>query len=105
MTDSLLKHPLIQWLISRVESENARGWAEYLYYEVAEGLRDRPWPFFAPTSEEEQQKLRQIRDELQVWPRYCCSECRWELFPIKVWRVHTETENSITVRNKMDFDG
>ena len=103
MTDSLLKHPLIQWLIARVESDNARGWAEYKWWEVVEGLRDRPWPFFAPTSEEDLQKLRRIRDELQVWPRYSEEKRCWCLYSIKVWRGHAETTNSTTIRNQMDY--
>ena len=101
----MLNHPAVVWFIALVESWNARGWGEYLLFETVEGLRKHPWPFHGDFPEEELQKLRQIRDELRVWPRYCFSECCWELFPIKVWRVHAETENSTTVRSKMDFDG
>jgi hypothetical protein len=100
----MLNHPAVVWFIALVESWNARGWGEYLLFETVEGLRKHPWPFHGDFPEEDLQKLRQIRDELKVWPRFLEETGCWQLYLIKVWRIHTEKVNSSTIRHQMDYD-
>jgi hypothetical protein len=94
-------HPLVHWFIGLVESWNAQGWAEYLLWETLEGKRRHPWPFQGDFPEEDMQRLRTLRDEVQLWPYYDATIPGWEAASIKVWRLHADRTTAKDVRGAM----
>lgn len=94
-------HPLVLWFTQLVDSWNAAGWGEYLLFETVEGLRDRPFKFLDPLSQEDLQKLRMLRDELQLWPFWDATIPGWDTVAIKAWRVHATTTTAKAIRDGM----
>lgn len=81
----------------------AEGWIEYLLWETLEGKRDRPFPFLEPLASDEQEALRALRDEANIW--FAWSNNRWAPVPIDQWRAHAEQRSAKDVCDELHAKG
>jgi hypothetical protein len=71
--------------IHLVEEWNARGWGEYLLYEILEGKREHPFPAWVGITVSDLMlgALCRLQTEHKVW--FAWMKGRWRTVPIEKW--------------------
>lgn len=77
-----------------VEEWNSAGWAEYLLWEVVEGIRERPFVLLDPLTDGQMQMLLRLRDKHRVWVFWDPERSQWMSTTIDTWRDHALTMTS-----------
>lgn len=95
-------HPLVLRFVALVDGWNAAGWAEYLCWEVLEGTRDRPFKLLDPLPKADMELLRQLRDELKVWPFWDEPTKQWDIVDIHIWRGFATTTTADDIRRLLE---
>ena len=92
----------VRCFIELVESWNASGWAEYLLWETLAGVRDRPFKFLEPLSEEQRAMLTRLRDEHKSWLYYDKPSDGWEVVDVTAWQLHARDVTADDIRTALE---
>lgn len=84
-------------LLSRYCQEG--GWVEYVFWEVIEGKREKPFKLLPPLDADEMEVLRRARDEGKFWLFW--QDGKWFNTTIEVWRPYAEVNNSRVVFDRL----